>query len=159
MSPLILASIPSSYGLVLFVASSAFIFSTIQSVYIGATLRPGAKILYPQLYATPEQAAADPVIFAYNCAQRAHANYVENLFPTIGSMLVAGMNYPLAAGCLGLGWLCCRLIYFYNYTRVQSGTVVPEKPPMGHTVTFWLFQYALHAISLKAAWDVYSRGM
>jgi glutathione S-transferase len=131
-----MASIPSAYGLVLFVASSTFIFSTIQSICIGSTIRPLAKILYPQLYATPEHAAADPVVFAYNCAQRAHANYVENLFPTIGSMLVAGFNYPLVAGCMGVGWLSCRLIYFYNYTRVRSGTVVPEKPPMGHAVTF-----------------------
>lgn len=45
-------------------------------------------------------------------------------------MLVAGLSYPVAAGCLGLGWLGCRLIYFNNYTRVQSGQVVPEKPPM-----------------------------
>jgi glutathione S-transferase len=158
MSAPVLLPISSSYGPVLFIAASALIFSTVQSVYIGSTLRPRAKILYPQLYATPEQAAADPVVFAYNCAQRAHANYVENLFPAIGSMLVAGLSHPLAAGCIGLGWLGCRLIYFYNYTRVQSGKVVPEKPPMGHAVAFWLFQYALHGLSVKAAWDIYAIG-
>jgi hypothetical protein len=127
-------------------------------VITGATLRPRAKILYPQLYATPEQAAANPAVFAYNCAQRAHANYVENLLPAIGSMLVAGLSYPTITGWLGVGWLGCRLVYFYNYTRVQSGTVVPEKPPMGHAVSLWLFQYGLHALSVKAAWDIFSMG-
>lgn len=105
MSPVFLASPSSSYGLVLFVTSLAFIFSTIQSIYIGATLRPRAKTLYPQLYATPEQAAANLAVFAYNCAQRAHANYVENLLPAIGSML------------------CGRLKLSYHRWMVRGGLV------------------------------------
>lgn len=41
---------------------------------------------------------------------------------------------------------------------VQSGMVVPDEPSMGHAVAFWLNQYALHRLSVKAAWNVYTMG-
>jgi hypothetical protein len=41
---------------------------------------------------------------------------------------------------------------------VQSGMVVPDKPSMGHAVVFWLNQYTLHRLSVKAAWNVSAMG-
>lgn len=48
----------------------------------------------PKLYATTQQAAANPAIFTYNCTQHAHANYVQNLLPATDSMLVVRLSYP-----------------------------------------------------------------
>ena len=35
---------------------------------------------------------------------------------------------------------------------------VPDKPSMGHVVAFWLTQYVLNCLSVKAAWNVYTMG-
>ena len=53
-----------------------------------------------------------------NCAQaqRAHANFTESLVPTLGSMLVTGLRYPLVAASLGGVWSASRIIYAYGYT-------------------------------------------
>jgi hypothetical protein len=48
----------------------------------------------PKIYAATQQAAANPAAFAYNCAQHAHANYVENFLFATDSMLVVGLSYP-----------------------------------------------------------------
>src|SRR4051812_5425250 len=108
---------PKTYGPVLLTASAAIVLSSIHSFSIGLYFRPRARILLPQLYATPEQAAADPQAYIYNCAQRAHANYVENLFPAVGAMLLGGLRNPRAVTYLGAGWVGMRLWYLYNYTR------------------------------------------
>lgn len=158
-APIFLA-VPPTYGRVLLTASAALVLSTVHSFSIGLYFRPRAKILLPQLYATPEQAAADPNAYTYNCAQRAHANYVENLFPAAGAMLLGGLRDPGTATWLGLGWMGMRMIYFWNYTRSKTGTVVHGRPPMGRgtAVGFWVCQFALYVHAVRAAWDVYAVG-
>ena len=53
--------------------------------------------------------------YRYQCAQRAHANYLENMPQTIISMLVAGLEYPKATAITGALWIASRLIYQYGY--------------------------------------------
>lgn len=67
-------------------------------------------------------------------------------------MLVVGLSYPRPRRG---GW---RLVYIYHYTCVQSGMIVPDKPPIVHAVTFWLNQYALYSLPVTASWDVYTMG-
>lgn len=156
----ILLAIPQAYGRVLLTASAALVLSTVHSYSIGLYFRPRAHILLPQLYATPEQAAADPNAYIYNCAQRAHANYVENLFPAVGAMLVGGLRNPRAVTLLGLSWMGMRVVYLWNYTRSYGVTVVHRQPPMGRgpTIGFWLCQFALYVHAIRAAWNVYAMG-
>jgi glutathione S-transferase len=58
---------------------------------------------------------ANPAAYRFNCAQRAHANFLENAPQTMMSMLVAGIMYPNATTWLGLGWLVSRAAYLYGY--------------------------------------------
>lgn len=71
---------------------------------------------YPNAYATPEQAAADPAAYRLNCAQRAHANYTENLGPFLANLLVAGLRFPVYAAAAGVVWLVARVVYTKGYT-------------------------------------------
>jgi glutathione S-transferase len=156
----VLLPIPQSYGGVLLTASAAIVLSTVHSFSIGLYFRRQAQILLPQLYATPAKAAADPTAYTYNCAQRAHANYVENLFPAVGAMLLGGLRSPRAVTWLGVSWIGMRIAYFWKYTRSKSGTVAHGRPPMGRATAAgcWVSQFALYVLAVRAAWDVYAMG-
>ena len=60
MFTLIALFISLAYGFILFIASLALIFSTIQSVYIGSTLDLRAKILYPNSMQQPSKQQPTP---------------------------------------------------------------------------------------------------
>ena len=50
-------------------------------------------------------------------AQRAHANFTENLTPFLGGLLIAGLRFPVVAGGLGAGWVLARIIYAWGYAK------------------------------------------
>jgi len=50
-------------------------------------------------------------------AQRAHANFTENLTPFLGSLLIAGLRFPTYAAGLGALWSFARTGYAYGYTK------------------------------------------
>lgn len=100
-----------------------------------SSLRVTQGIGYPNTYATDEQAKASPAAFQLNCgkscpplcthhswrirrltvfpwiAQRAHANFTENLTPFMATLLIAGTRYPVQAAVMGAGWLVSRIVY------------------------------------------------
>lgn len=49
-------------------------------------------------------------------AQRAHANFTENLTPFLATLFIAGLRFPCAAAGLGFGWLVSRVVYTIGYT-------------------------------------------
>lgn len=71
---------------------------------------------YPNTYATAEQAEKSPAAYRLNCAQRAHANFTENLTPWMALLLIAGLRSPVPAAGLGFGWLVSRVVYTLGYT-------------------------------------------
>lgn len=48
-------------------------------------------------------------------AQRAHANFLENLPPYLVCLLVAGLRFPVAAGAMGAVWSVARAWYARGY--------------------------------------------
>lgn len=68
--------------------------------------------------ADPEQREA---MHLFNCAQRAHANYVENQPSLAIALLLAGLQYPEAATLLGIGWMLGRIIFALGYTWKSKG--------------------------------------
>lgn len=58
-----------------------------------------------------------PVRSRPSTAQRAHANYTENLTPFLGSLLIAGLRYPIIAASLGGAWTVSRTVYAYGYAK------------------------------------------
>jgi glutathione S-transferase len=65
-----------------------------------------------------------PKAYKFNCAQRAHGNFLENAPQTMLSILVAGVKYPEAAAGLGAAWVVLRTLYMlgYIYSDKPNGT-------------------------------------
>ena len=79
--------------------------------------RKKAKIRYPNAYASAEEAKTSPTAHAFNCAQRAHGNFLENQTPFLSSLLLGGLRFPLAASALGCVWLVGRYMYAVGYAN------------------------------------------
>ncbi|CAG8974796.1 hypothetical protein HYALB_00000409 [Hymenoscyphus albidus] len=98
-------TIDPNYGYVLLAATSTFFLNFVHSGATG-TARKAAKVPYPAAYAPSSR--KDHEAHVFNCTQRAHANYIENLVPMLGSLFIAGLRFPLLglmglAGYAGLG--------------------------------------------------------
>ncbi|KAK3177755.1 hypothetical protein K4F52_009506 [Lecanicillium sp. MT-2017a] len=107
--------IPDQYSYVLAAATSTFFINTFHMVRT-SKFRKLSGIKYPASYATTEQAEKDPNAFKLNCAQRAHANFTENLTPFLGALFIAGLSSPVAASALGATWAVSRVVYLLGYT-------------------------------------------
>ncbi|OAA66200.1 Membrane associated eicosanoid/glutathione metabolism-like domain protein [Cordyceps fumosorosea ARSEF 2679] len=138
--------IPDQYSYVLAVATTTFFLNTVHMLRT-SKFRKLARVPYPAPYASDEEVAKNPSASKFNCAQRAHANFTENLTPFLGSLLVAGVQHPVAAATLGGAWSFSRLIYLLGYTS--------DAGPKGRVVGFGLS--ALCDIILKgyAAYTCY----
>lgn len=86
----------------------------------------------------------------FNCAQRAHANFLENAPQTMLTTLVAGLKYPQAAAGVATGWIVFRSLFLYGY--VYSGKPQGKGRFLGGL--FWVFQGALWAMTLAVARDL-----
>ena len=59
------------------------------------TFRRAAKVPYPNCYATDAEAKVDKAKYLFNCAQRAHANFLEHQSTFLASLLISGLSYPV----------------------------------------------------------------
>lgn len=80
----------------------------------------------------------------FNCAQRAHSNFLENAPQTILFTLIAGLKYPDLAAGIGALWVVFRSLFLYGY--VFSGKPQGKGRLMGGF--FWLAQGALWGLSV-----------
>ncbi|KAK4156317.1 hypothetical protein C8A00DRAFT_12719 [Chaetomidium leptoderma] len=108
-------TLPNEYGLVIAAATSTFFVNTLHGL-LTSRHRKAAGVKYPITYATAEQADKDPKVYKFNCAQRAHANFTENLTPFLGALLVSGLKYPVYAAGLGAVWAVSRVVFALGYT-------------------------------------------
>jgi glutathione S-transferase len=83
--------------------------------FFAGSFRKAAKVSYPNLYLPPQAVKESKDAYRYTCAQRSHANYMDNLPQAMISMLVAGLTYPRASAALGAGWMVSRLLFAYGY--------------------------------------------
>jgi len=85
--------------------------------------RKAAGVPYPHAYASQEQIAAASTpsqkhaLVTFNAAQRAHANFTENVTVVVVGGLIAGLEYPRAAAGIVLAWSVNRVLYSVGYTR------------------------------------------
>ncbi|KAI6715268.1 hypothetical protein JHW43_002245 [Diplocarpon mali] len=98
-----------------------------------------AKVPYPAAYAPPSRTDEDANRF--NCAQRSHAHYIENQVPLLGSLMLAGLRYPLVSAGLGVGWTVSRYVYMVGYCQGGDGKGRYKG------MTSWLFQLGLLGLS------------
>jgi glutathione S-transferase len=102
--------------------------------------RKAAQIPYPNAYASAEACRGNEAAFQFNCAQRSHANFTEHHLTAVGSLLIAGLQFPIiAAGC-GLGWTLSRMAYMWGYSNSKLGTAGKGRY---NGVSFWMFELGL----------------
>ncbi|KAL6863194.1 hypothetical protein ACO1O0_003438 [Amphichorda felina] len=107
--------LPDQYGFILAIASSTFL---VNFLHTGLTskYRKASGVSYPNAYASHELATKDKNAYRFNCAQRAHANFIENQPSFLGALAISGLRYPFAASILGATWVVGRIIYALGYT-------------------------------------------
>ncbi|KAG5297791.1 glutathione S-transferase [Histoplasma ohiense] len=108
-------TLPDNYGYILGLTVGAIPLLNFIHIYMVGKHRQKAGIKYPNAYATPEECKQNPAAYRFNCAQRAHGNFLENLSLTTLSILVAGIRYPNATIALAGAWIVMRILYMYGY--------------------------------------------
>lgn len=126
------------------------LLSFAQGIVVTSCRKP-ANVPYPNAYATPQQMKASPAAYRSNCAQRAHANLLENMPQAMLCMLVTGLFHPRAATWVGSGWLAFRVLYALGYV-FGSGSDEHGKGK-GRLIGggFWGAQFALIGLSIYVA--------
>ncbi|KAG0161597.1 Membrane-associated, eicosanoid/glutathione metabolism (MAPEG) protein [Penicillium digitatum] len=136
--------VPGNYGAVIAVALGAIPVLGFIHGNVTGSLRKAAKVPYPHSYASMELCKENAKAEQFNCAQRAHANFLENASQTMLFTLVAGLKYPEWAAGLGALWVFFRVLFLYGY--VYSGKPQGKGRFMGGF--FWLVQGALWGLSI-----------
>lgn len=95
----------------------------------------------------PEQEKAS---YLFNCAQRAHHNYLENQPTVVPALLIAGLKYPIASSVLGAAWCINRWVYAVGYTRHDKERGRGRVVGLGWMVA----QVALMGLSAWTGWLV-----
>ena len=85
--------------------------------------RKAAKVPYPTAYASAAEAATDLAKHQFNCAQRAHANFLENMPNFVLASVVAGLRFPVATAVAGLVWNAGRIVFAKGY----AGSKIEQK--------------------------------
>ncbi|OOQ88765.1 hypothetical protein PEBR_11340 [Penicillium brasilianum] len=137
-------TIPENYGAAIAVALGAIPVLGFVHGAITTSLRRAAKVPYPHCYATVEQCKENAKAEQFNCAQRAHSNFLENASQTMLFTLVAGLKYPQLAAGISAAWVLLRSLFLYGY--VYSGKPQGKGRMLGGT--FWFAQAALWGLSL-----------
>ena len=103
---MVVLNIPSEYGYVMLVASSAVAVNFMQIIKIGQ-MRKKLGIKYPVMTSDkhPE----------FNCTQRAHQNTLELLPFFYTGLFVGGLRHPIGAAALGACFIGGRIIYSMGY--------------------------------------------
>ncbi|KAL2064116.1 hypothetical protein VTL71DRAFT_4610 [Oculimacula yallundae] len=130
-------TLDSNHGYVLLAATSTFVMNIVHMINVGK-FRKAAKVAYPACYA-PES-RTDEAANKFNCAQRAHANFVENQSAMLTALVLAGLRFPVASAALGLGWSVSRYLYMTGYTKGGDGK------GRYNGSTFWLCQAGLYGL-------------
>ncbi|XP_074573708.1 uncharacterized protein LOC141830119 [Curcuma longa] len=109
--------IPNEYGFVILVLVSYIFLNTWMAIQVGKARRR-YNVPYPALYAI-ESENKDAKLF--NCVQRGHQNSLEMISVFFATLLVAGLQFPVAAAGIGASYTVARWFYFKGYS-----TGVPE---------------------------------
>ncbi len=139
--------LPKEFGYAVAVVGLSFLVS-----HYGAGKVMGARkkygIKYPTLYSNGK--TKNDV--AYNCAQRAHQNTLENL-PAVNLMMLSSATvYPQMSAIFGAIWCVGRFFYIRGYTSEKG----PDARLMGAIISH-LGDVPLLVTTFMAAWALVNR--
>jgi len=140
-------SVPQEYGYVLTTLLLTGVLGFYQGNVVGLARR-AAAIPYPNAYATHAEAQESLLAYRFNCAQRAHANYLENVTQTVVAAAIAGVQYPLITTGLMGAWLLGRLVYLKGYI---AGSKEDKGKGRYKGIWYMLAQFGLVGV---AGWSV-----
>ncbi|KAM0794098.1 hypothetical protein BDR22DRAFT_788917, partial [Usnea florida] len=106
--------LPHSY--VLATATLTTAVAWYHTISVGS-YRKAAQIPYPNLYASAAEAKENKERYLFNCAQRAHGQFLEHQPQMLVGLLVGGLRYPVISACVGTAWCVSRVAYAVGYTR------------------------------------------
>ncbi|KAJ3252758.1 Microsomal glutathione S-transferase 3 [Chytriomyces hyalinus] len=109
-------SVSSDYGYVILVGASAALYQFVLGGQVSSQRKPSG-VLYPHMYATKAECEQDKKKLIFNCYQRAHQNYLENLPSFLFFLSAGGLEYPKVAAAAGTLWLLGRIKYSSNYQK------------------------------------------
>ncbi|KAI4174572.1 MAG: hypothetical protein LQ343_002145 [Gyalolechia ehrenbergii] len=109
-------SLPSEYGYVLLTATASSFLAYFHSNLTGQ-YRKAAQVPYPNSYASAEEAKGNKDKYLFNCAQRAHANFLEHQPQFLLSLLISGLRFPVFSAVMGVIWCAGRVVYALGYTN------------------------------------------
>jgi glutathione S-transferase len=125
---------------VLLAAASTFLLNSLHSINTGK-YRKAAKVNYPGAYAPSSR--TDTEAHQFNCAQRAHANFIENQASMLGALLLAGIKFPITSAAMGGAWTVSRYLYMVGYSKGGEGGKGRYQG-----IYFWLFQTGLIGLTI-----------
>lgn len=89
--------------------------------------------------------------YQFNCAQRSHANFIENHSSVLGALLISGLRYPLTAAVMGAGWSVSRYLYMVGYCKP---TMEGNGKGRYNGITHMLFQMALYVTTMMVGYNM-----
>jgi glutathione S-transferase len=110
----------------------------------------------PNAYASEERiaAAATPsdkqALYLFNCAQRAHYNFLENYVAAAPAALIAGLAYPRASAITFGIWNVFRIVYALGYTDKTRSDGKGRLAGSG----FWIAEAVLFGMVGKMGYDL-----
>lgn len=109
-------TVPQEYGYVLATATLTTVVAWYQMINVGQ-YRRAAKVPYPNAYATAAECKESKEKYLFNCAQRAHGNFLEHQPSMLVALLIGGLKYPVISSCVGTVWCASRVAYTIGYCR------------------------------------------
>lgn len=103
------------HSYVILTATATTFLATWHGFFFARRYRNAAGIKHPNAYAPADVAASNQAAYLFNCAQRAHGNYLENLPSLVVTLLLAGLRYPVVASGMGALWCVARVVYAFGY--------------------------------------------
>merc|ERR1712000_147847 len=127
MASLVL-EVPKEYGYVLAVASATG-FVNLLHFFTTAKYRKASGVAYPAPYATEEQCKDNAMAVKFNCAQRAHSNFGENIISFLPALAISGLTYPwLLPFSALLGFSAVSSTFWATPPRVQRVVACKCRP-------------------------------
>ncbi|PWW76938.1 membrane-associated proteins in eicosanoid and glutathione metabolism [Tuber magnatum] len=150
-----LSPIPQEYSYVLASLFATALVSQYHIIMVGG-IRKTSKVPYPNAYASAEEAIKDKEKFRFNCAQRAHSNYLENLAVVLPAFLASAIQYPtLSSSLLGI-WLAGRVVYARGYVGSQHNS---NGGGRYKGIFNYIGQIGLAVTAGMGVWKLYSPGV
>jgi len=124
--------------------------------FLVGSFRKASGVPYPNAYASAEDASKDKDKFRFNCAQRAHSNYLENLAVVLPAFLASAIHYPTVSSSLLGFWLACRIVYTRGYVGSAHNSTGKGRYK---GIFFHFAQFGLAITAGMSAWKLFSSGI